>query len=265
MSNRVDLLLNGDEQHPLVDLASEIADREPVPVVAGYEAPDRFLREVMRLLGRAGLLSLPYPEELGGGGQPYQLYLQVLEGISRRWASVAVDVSVHSLACCPAFAFGTDAERAAWLLGSLGGKLLGAYCLSEPQAGSEPAAIQTRAERLADGCYRVNGTKAWVAYGGQADFYNVFVRLGEGVACFLVRAGAPGLSFASPERKTGLTGSIIAGVRHDVDLEPGALNGTPRWSRPATASGRLRSRRLSCSVSGPDLQRAPHPLRPRLP
>ncbi|HEX3781278.1 MAG TPA: acyl-CoA dehydrogenase family protein [Pseudonocardiaceae bacterium] len=249
MPDSVDRLLDNEEHRALLDLTIEIAERELAPRAAEYEAAERFPRELMRLLGRAGLLSLTYPVEYGGGGQQYQIYLQVLEEIGRRWASVAVGISVHSLACYPTFAFGTDQQRSAWLPEFLGGELLGAYCLSEPQAGSDPAAVLTRAERTPDGGYLLNGSKAWVTHGGVADFYNVFARLTErgadhGVSCFLVRAGTPGLSFAPPERKMGLTGSTTAGVQLDgVELGPEALIGAPgqglRIAYSALDSGRL--------------------------
>ena len=245
----VQRLLTGEDQRDLLALAAELSDRELAPRAAEYEEQARFPREVMRLLGRAGLLSLPYPQELGGGGQPYEIYLQVLEEIARRWASVAVGVSVHSLACYPTFAFGTPEQKGSWMPGFLVGEQLGAYCLSEPQAGSDPSAITTRADRLPDGSFRLHGTKAWVTHGGEADFYNVFARLYEGgadrgISCFLLLSGTAGLSFARPERKMGLTGSTTASMLLDSALAgAGALVGAPgeglRIAYSALDSGRL--------------------------
>ncbi len=103
--------------------------------------------------GAAGLLSLPQPEEWGGGGQPYEVYLQVLEEIAARWAAVAVAVSVHSLSSHPLLTFGTDEQKRRWLPGMLSGEQIGAYSLSEPQAGSDAAALQCKATK-ADGGYR---------------------------------------------------------------------------------------------------------------
>jgi len=243
-------ILSTDDQRALFGLTTELCDRELAPEAAEYEAAARFPRETMRLLGRCGLLSLPYPVEVGGGGQPYEIYLQVLEEIATRWASVAVGVSVHSLACHPTFAFGTEQQRETWLPGFLGGELLGAYCLSEAHAGSDPSAIRTRARRRPDGRYGLSGAKAWVTHGGEADFYNVFARLDAdadgpgGVSCFLVGADTPGLSFASPERKMGLTGSTTASVLlDDVVVDGNALIGRPgdglRIAYSALDSGRL--------------------------
>jgi hypothetical protein len=226
----VDRFLQTEEQRALLDLVTEIGDRELAPKAAEHEASGQFPRETFRILGRAGLLSLPYPEDVGGGGQPYETYLQVLEEIGYRWASVAVGVSVHSLACNPILAFGSPAQRGL-LPEFLGGEFLGAYCLSESQAGSDPSAIATRATRTNDGGYRINGAKAWVTHGGEADFYNVFARLDgdpSGISCFLVRPGTSGLSFGAPERKMGLTGSTTASVLlDDVEVGPDSLIGAP--------------------------------------
>jgi alkylation response protein AidB-like acyl-CoA dehydrogenase len=145
------------------------------------------------------------------------VYLQVIEEIARVWASVAVGVSVHALSCFGLVSHGTDEQKKRWLPDMLGGDLLGAYCLSEPQAGSDPASMRTTAKREQAG-YRLHGTKAWVTHGGQADFYKVMARTGEdrnGISCFLVPAGVDGLSADPPERKMGLTGSTTATMRFD--------------------------------------------------
>jgi alkylation response protein AidB-like acyl-CoA dehydrogenase len=217
-----DRLLPSQEAADLLALTREIADAELAPRAAADEADERFPRDVFALLGRSGLLGLPYPEELGGGGQPYEVYLQVLEEIAARWASVAVGVSVHGLSCFGLAAFGTDEQRRRWLPDLLGGELLGAYCLSEPHAGSDPAAMTARARRAGpdDGAdWTITGAKAWTTHGGHADFYTTMVRTSDhrthGISCFLVPADSPGLGADAPERKMGLTGSATATVRFD--------------------------------------------------
>jgi alkylation response protein AidB-like acyl-CoA dehydrogenase len=157
-----------DEARDLLALTREIATKELAPRSAEAEATETFPREVFSLLGQAGLLSLPYPEEFGGGDQPYEVYLQVLEEIGSVWASVGVGVSVHALSCFGLAYYGTDEQKAEWLPGMLSGDLLGAYCLSEPHAGSDPAAMTTRARRDGDE-YVLNGAKAWTTHGGHAD------------------------------------------------------------------------------------------------
>ncbi|UGQ12787.1 acyl-CoA dehydrogenase family protein [Yinghuangia sp. ASG 101] len=200
----------------LIGLTRKLAEKELAPRVTEAEAEERFPREVFRTLGRAGLLGLPYPEEYGGGGQPYEVYLQVLEEIAAVWSSVAVGVSVHALSCFGLAAFGTEEQKNAWLPDMLGGELLGAYCLSEAHAGSDPAAMRTRAVRDGDE-YVLNGAKAWTTHGGYADFYTVMARTSDersrAISCFLVPADTPGLVADPPERKMGLTGSATATVR----------------------------------------------------
>ncbi len=147
---------------------------------------------MFRTLGRAGLLGLPYPEEVGGGGQPYENYLQILEEVAGGWASVGVGVSVHALSCFPLYTAGTEDQKKEWLPEMLAGDLLGAYCLSEAHAGSDPAAMRTRAVRDGDD-YVINGAKAWTTHGGEADFYTVMARTSDdgarGISCFLVPGG----------------------------------------------------------------------------
>ncbi len=206
-----------DEARDLLALVREIASKELAPRSAEAEATEVFPRDVFRLLGQAGLLSLPYPEEFGGGDQPYEVYLQVLEEIGAVWSSVGVGVSVHALSCFGLAYFGTDEQKAEWLPDMLSGDLLGAYCLSEAHAGSDPAAMRTTARRDGDS-YVLNGAKAWTTHGGHADFYKVMARTSDdrnGISCFLVPASTPGLAADPPERKMGLTGSATATMRFD--------------------------------------------------
>jgi alkylation response protein AidB-like acyl-CoA dehydrogenase len=206
-----------EEATALIALTRDLANRELLPRVVEAEATETFPREVFRTLGRAGLLGLPYPEEYGGGGQPYEVYLQVVEEIATAWASVGVGVSVHALSCFGLSEFGTPEQRAAWLPDMLGGELLGAYCLSEAHAGSDPSAMRTRAERDGDE-YVLTGAKAWTTHGGEADFYKVMARTSEdrnGISCFLVPADTPGLNADPAEKKMGLTGSRTSTMRFD--------------------------------------------------
>jgi alkylation response protein AidB-like acyl-CoA dehydrogenase len=201
----------------LLSLVRELAARELAPQVDQHEADGVFPRDVFRKLGAAGLLGLPYPTRYGGSGQPYEIYLQAVEEIATVWASVAVGVGVHALSCFGVAAYGTEDQRERWLPGMLGGDLLGAYCLSEPHAGSDPSAMTTRAVRDGDG-YVLTGAKAWTTHGGQADYYQVMARTSAdrtGISCFLIPADTPGLSVDPPERKMGLTGSTTATVRLD--------------------------------------------------
>jgi len=234
-----------DEQ--LVGLAREIAAAELAPAASEYEAQSRFPREKFRLLGKSGLLGLPYPERWGGGGVSYEVYLQVLEEIAATWMTVAVGMSVHTLSCFPLAYYGTDEQRAEWLPTMLAGDLLGAYALSEPDAGSDAAALSARAVRDGEE-YVVTGTKAWITHAGQADFYTLMVRTsddgGRGITCLLADAATEGLVAGTPEHKMGLTGSPTAQLRLDRARIPatrrmGAEEEGLRIALAALNSGRL--------------------------
>ncbi|MFF4992915.1 acyl-CoA dehydrogenase family protein [Streptosporangium saharense] len=217
------------EAHDLLDLVRDLIAKEVAPRASADESAKRFPREVFTTLGRSGLLGLPYPEEYGGGAQPYEVYLQVIEELAAGWLAVGLGLSVHTLSSFPVAAYGSAEQRAELLPELLGGELLGAYCLSEPQSGSDAAALSTRAVRDADG-YVVDGVKAWITHGGEADFYTLMARTSDdgsrGISCFHVPAGTEGLSFGVPERKMGMRSSPTAQVRFDgVRLAKDALVG----------------------------------------
>ena len=210
-------VLPTEEAADLLELVRDLATKELAPRVAEAEATETFPRDIFRTLGRAGILGLPYPEEYGGGGQPYEVYLQVLEEIAAVWSSVGVGVSVHGLSCFGLVTRGTEEQKQKWLPDMLGGELLGAYCLSESHAGSDPAAMRTTAKKQGDD-YVLNGAKAWTTHGGHADFYKVMARTSDdrnGISCFLVPADTAGLTADPPERKMGLTGSATATMRFE--------------------------------------------------
>jgi hypothetical protein len=220
----------------LLDLTRELADKEVRPRADAAERDAVFPREVFRTLGRSGLLGLPYPARWGGGGQPYELYLQVVEELARAWLAVGLGVSVHTLTCLPLAVYGTDEQRDRWLPDMLGGELLGAYCLSEPQSGSDAAALATtavaekngegEAEKGAGeaGGYRIDGVKAWISHAGEADFYTLFARTSgqpegrdraKGISCLHVPAATKGVSAAPAEHKMGMRASVTAQMIFD--------------------------------------------------
>lgn len=250
----VQRLLPTTQDADLIALTRELAREELAPIVDEYEQDACFPREQFRLLGASGLLGLPYPERWGGGGVSYEVYLQVLEEIASVWMSVGVGLSVHTMSCFALVHHGTDAQRDRWLPTLLGGDVLGAYALSEAHAGSDAAALSTRAHRDGD-TYVVNGAKAWITHGGQADFYTTMVRTSNdgsrGISCLLVDAATPGLSAVAPERKMGLTASpttqmIFDEARVDTDRLIGAEGEGLRIALSSLGSGRLGI--AACSV-----------------
>lgn len=213
-------LMPSDEAQDLIDLTRQICAAELAPHVDAAEAAAEFPAHAFAVLGRAGLLSLPYPQEYGGSDLSYEVYLQVVEEIASVWMSVAVGVSVHGLTCFPLARFGTDEQKARLLPDLLSGARLGAYCLSEAEAGSDVAAMSTRARRAPDGSgYILTGTKAWISHAGHADFYTTFARTSDdgprGLSCFVVPADTAGMSFGEPERKMGLHSDTVRQVHFD--------------------------------------------------
>jgi alkylation response protein AidB-like acyl-CoA dehydrogenase len=214
----VDRELPTPEAGELIGLTRDLVAAEVAPRAAADEEAGRFPREVFRTLGRSGLLGLPYPEEYGGGGQPYEVYLQVVEELAAGWLAIGLGVSVHTLSCFPIAAYGSAEQRERRLPDLLGGERLGAYCLSEPHSGSDAAALTTKAVRR-DASYAISGTKAWTTHGGVADHYMVFARTGDtgarGISCFYVPGDGDGVRAAAPERKMGMRASITAQMNFD--------------------------------------------------
>ncbi|HET6910555.1 MAG TPA: acyl-CoA dehydrogenase family protein [Mycobacteriales bacterium] len=243
----VDRELPTDEARELLALARQLAVEELAPRAAEFEEREECPRDLFRTLGRAGLLGLAYDEELGGGGQPYEVYLQVLEELAIGWAAVALGVSVHSLSCFPVAAYGDAEQKKRWLGDMLGGELLGAYCLSEAGSGSDAGSLQARAHLDGDG-YILNGTKAWVTHGGVADYYNVFCRTSDddrrGISLLLLDADTPGLNPQPPEKKMGLRSSptaqvVLDSARVGIDRLIGREGDGLRIALSALDGGRL--------------------------
>ena len=226
---KVERVLPTPEATELLELVADIARDTLAPRAALAERDSSFPRDAFVTLGASGLLGLPYPEEYGGAAQPYEVYLQVIEELSRAWLTIGLGISVHTLSCFPLARFGTGVQRARWLPDMIGGALLGAYCLSEPDSGSDAGALRTRATRVGDH-FRLDGTKAWITHAGQADFYTVMARTSDersrGISCFLVAGESPGLRAGPPEHKMGLQGSPTGQLHlSDVDLDADRLIG----------------------------------------
>jgi alkylation response protein AidB-like acyl-CoA dehydrogenase len=243
----VERTLPTPEARELLDLVAEFARAELAPRAAPAERDGAFPRDVFKTLGEMGLLGLVYPEEHGGSAQPYEVYLQVVEELARAWLTVGLGVSVHTLSCFALARYGADAQRERWLPSMLGGAQLGAYCLSEPESGSDAAALRSRATPV-DGGYRLDGTKAWITHGGVADFYTVMARTSDdgprGISCFLLFSDDGGLTAAPPEHKMGLRASptaqlSLAGVAASPDRLIGEVGQGFPIALAALDTGRL--------------------------
>ena len=171
----------GKEQREIRDRAAEFADREVAPRAAELDREDRFPRETFEKLADVGFMGLCVPEEYGGAGTDFLSYVLLLEEISRADAGVGVTLAVHTSAgTLPILLYGDEGQKARWVPDLARGEKIGCFALTEPEAGSDAAAIATSAERD-DGGYRLSGNKEWVTNGRVAGARVVFARAPEGV------------------------------------------------------------------------------------
>jgi alkylation response protein AidB-like acyl-CoA dehydrogenase len=211
------------EEAALLGMVRDLGRTRIAPRAAADEAAARFPREVFDELARLGLTGLPFPADVGGGEGSVRLSLLVLEELARSSLAVGMGLSVHHLATWAIATFATAEQRSRFVPELVAGSKLGAYALSEPSAGSDAAALATRARRDGEG-YRLTGTKAWVTHAGVADRYVVMARTGEdgarGISAFVIDADQPGLEVAAPEQKMGLSASPTAQLHLDEAFVP---------------------------------------------
>ena len=201
-----DLRLLDDEQRALVQMVREFADEVAAPASVGYEERSEDPTDLYRQIAELGLTGIPYPEEYGGGGQPYSTYLLVVEELARAYLGFAIGLSVHTLCSFAVSEFGSDALKKDVLAKLCAGEWFGAYSLSEPHSGSDAAALSTRATRVGD-AYTLTGSKVFCTRGNEADAVLVMARTGEagarGVSAFIVQKGTPGFAGSKKEDKMG--------------------------------------------------------------
>jgi butyryl-CoA dehydrogenase len=197
-----------EEERLLQGTAREFASREVAPSAAERDEAERFDRGIFTRMGELGLTGAPLPEDVGGAGFSYLGWTLVMEELGAADLSTAVTLSVHILSQYPVVTWGTDEQKERWLLPMIAGEALGAFALTEPHAGSDAAAIRTRAARDGD-VYRLTGTKIWISNAPEADRYLVFASLdpsagSKAITAFLVEKGMPGFRFGAHERKMGI-------------------------------------------------------------
>jgi butyryl-CoA dehydrogenase len=205
-------LLNLDlseEQKLLQRTVREFAESEVKPLAREIDETGHFPRETFRKAAELGLTAVALPESEGGAGFDHISYSIVIEEISRVCASTGVILSVqNSLYCDPIHRFGTEEQKKKFLLPFARGEKIGCYALTEPQAGSNAAALVTKAVRKGE-CYVINGAKAWITNGGAADAAIVYVNTdpakGEkGITALVVERGTPGFKVGKEEKKLGI-------------------------------------------------------------
>jgi alkylation response protein AidB-like acyl-CoA dehydrogenase len=197
-----------EEQQMVRNSVREFAENEIAPVAREYDEAEKFPREQLSGLAELGLLGMIIPEEYGGAGFDSVSYALALEEIAKADSSVAVIVSVTNSVCCyPLLSFGTEEQKQKYLVPLAKGEKLGAFCLTEPHAGSDASNQKTRAVRSGE-FYVINGTKSWVTNGGEADVYLTMAVTGERderreITSFLVEGESAGLTVSSIEHKMG--------------------------------------------------------------
>jgi acyl-CoA dehydrogenase len=220
-----------DEERLLRDTAREFAQREVAPTAVERDADERFDRSIFGRMAELGLTGAPLPESAGGAGVSYLGWTLVMEELGAADMSTAVTLSVHILSQYPVVTWGTDEQRDRWLGPMIAGHALGAFALTEPGAGSDAAAIATRAERVGPADrpegYRLTGTKIWISNAPEADRYLVFATLdpgagSRGIAAFLVEKGSDGFRFGAHEKKMGIRSCPAAELIFDGCLVPAA-------------------------------------------
>lgn len=216
-----------DELLELQQAVRAFARREIAPVAAALDRDPRFPWPTLRRMGEMGLLGVLTPEAYGGLGLGHLAYAVLLEEVAAADASHATIASVtNGLPQTMILRHGTEVQRRRWLPRLASGEWIGAFCLTEAHAGSDAAALRTRAVPV-DGGYRLRGSKAWITSGGEAHLYLVLARTdptteagARGITAFVVERDAPGLSFGAPERKLGQHAAITAGAVLDDVFVP---------------------------------------------
>ncbi|WP_026974297.1 acyl-CoA dehydrogenase [Alicyclobacillus contaminans] len=203
------------EQADIRNMVRTFARDVIAPRAADIDEKDEFPRDILRQMGELGLMGLPIPEPYGGVGADFLAYITVIEEISYASATVGVILAVHtSVGTFPIVYFGTEEQKRKYVPKLAAGEWIGAFALTEPNAGSDASSIRTQAVRDGDH-YVLNGSKIFITNGGEADLYCVFAvtdrkRGNRGITAFLVERDTPGFRVGKKERKMGLNGSATA-------------------------------------------------------
>jgi alkylation response protein AidB-like acyl-CoA dehydrogenase len=220
-----------DEERLLQQTARDFARKEIAPGAAERDEEERYDRHLFTRMGELGLTAAPFPEAVGGAGFSYRAWTLVMEEIAYADMAMAVSLSVHILSQYPVVTWGTDEQKARWLPPMLSGEKLGAFALTEPQAGSDAAALRLNAERVgpqdAPDAYRLTGTKTWITNSVEGEHYLVFATVdpaagARGITAFLVEKGTPGFRFGKKERKLGIRSDTASELIFDGAEIPAA-------------------------------------------
>lgn len=208
-----------DEQLMMRDMVRNFSQEKIAPWVERMEAGE-FPRELLTQMGELGLMGITTPEELGGSAMDFTSYIIAINELSKVSAVMGVILSVHtSVGTNPIIYFGNDEQKQRYVPKLAAGEYLGAFCLTEPSAGSDAGSLQSKAVRDGDE-YVINGSKVFITNGGEADVYIVFASTNQaaktrGISAFIVEKGTPGLIIGKDEHKMGLHGSRTVQLTFD--------------------------------------------------
>ncbi|MHB8188835.1 MAG: acyl-CoA dehydrogenase family protein [Ferrimicrobium sp.] len=218
-----------EDQSALAEAVGDFVRREVLPNAGDWDREERFPLEAVETIGKMGLFGLIFPEEYGGSGDDFTSFCLAVEELAKGDSSLAVTLSAGvGLGANPIYQFGDDLQRERWLPALCRGESLGAFGLTEPDAGSDAGATATRAEATPSG-WRLNGAKAYITNSGTpiTSVVTVTARTQDGVSCFIVPSGTPGFVVEPSYRKLGWHASDTHGLAlADVELGPESLLGT---------------------------------------
>ena len=204
-----------DTHQELISLYRDFAENTVKPIAADLDKEERFPEETVAQLGELGMLGIPFPEEYGGTGMDNLSYVQCIEELSKVCASTGVTVSAHTSLCAwPIYHFGTEEQKQKYLVPLASGEKLGAFGLTEPNAGTDAAGQKTTAVDKGD-YWLLNGTKIFITNAGPAEIYVVFAMTdkekgNKGITAFIVEKDMEGFSIGKHEEKMGIRGSATA-------------------------------------------------------
>ena len=208
-----------DEQKMMRKMVRDFANAEIAPFVERMEAGE-FPRSILQKMADLGLMGITVPEEYGGAGMDFISYIIAIHELSKVSATVGVILSVHtSVGTNPIQYFGTEEQKQKYVTKLASGEYLGAFCLTEPSAGSDAANLKSRAIKQGDH-YVINGSKAFITNGGEADVNIVFAMTdpsagSHGMSAFIVEKDTPGFIVGKDEKKMGLHGSRTVQLTFD--------------------------------------------------
>ncbi|MFB7391757.1 acyl-CoA dehydrogenase family protein [Streptomyces sp. NPDC056191] len=245
-----------EDQLALAEVTLDFAQEQLAPYAVAWDQDKHFPVDVIRRAAALGLGGVYVREEHGGSGLTRADGVLVFETLATGCPSIAGYLSIHNMVAWMIDRYGAPAQRARWLPGLCSAETLGSYCLTEPGAGSDAAALRTRAERDG-GHYVLTGVKQFISGAGASDLYIVLARTGGGgpggISAFVVERGDPGVSFGANERKMGWNAQptrqvVLDGVRIPTDRRLGAEGEGFRIAMHALNGGRLGI--AACSLGG---------------